>query len=308
MKNTIKLHIWSDTDLRACLYNIHDKNAHIIVYAAEEFEIGNFDAEKMKTRNIDWIFGRSQPQTAEKTDCVGRLHLWWNFFLFKAGETIEFSHLKFNSYSEKKFITLNYKGHSHRCLLMDLIYKKNMQGDGYISWHNIDLDEHYKFRWFTPESLKLNDNFAEQCIQNILPSEYSLALVNLISESDTDNIFITEKTWHAILYGKCFLAQAARGFHHFLEQQGFELYNEIFDYAFDKEENLHKRTSMLLDEIKKIDNKNLDRIHSEIYPKIQRNKQLALRMIKNQTGVPPICQDFKYYHTIIKEAQCRLVL
>lgn len=308
MKNT--KHIWTDLDLKKDLYDVAESQDKLTVFAAEEWAIdGDFDAERMKTKNVDWVFGAAEIYTLENTHKVGRVHLWWNFFLFKAVESLHVSHLDIaNTNYEKVFITLNNLGHYHRCVLIDIIYKKDMQNLGYISWHNKSIDGRYTFKYFKPKTKIIDMEFCKNQTQNIPPKKYEKAFVNLVSESTIDIVFITEKTWHAILCEKCFLVQAAPGFHKILENKGFLLYDEIFDYAFDSEPDVEKRTDMLLEQINNLRHKDLKIIHNTILPKIIKNKKLALDMIKNQTDVPEICKEFKYYNNILEESKCRLDL
>ena len=49
--------------------------------------------------------------------------------------------------------------------------------------------------------------------------------------------YFTEKTWKQFLYEKPFISIGVKGSNHSLLDLGFELYDEIFDYSFDLEEN-----------------------------------------------------------------------
>jgi len=49
--------------------------------------------------------------------------------------------------------------------------------------------------------------------------------------------YFTEKTWKQFLYEKPFISIGVKGSNHSLLNLGFELYDEIFDYSFDLEEN-----------------------------------------------------------------------
>jgi hypothetical protein len=139
-----------------------------------------------------------------------------------------------------------------------------------------------------------------------LPAEYNDALFNLVAESTVDTIFITEKTWHPILAEKPFLVLAAPGLHHFLKSKGYKLFDNIIDYSFDLEPDLEKRTDMLVQQLKKLENQNYSSLYSDMKYICKHNKNLAITHIKNQEGVPNIAKQFKYYQRIIQEAQCKL--
>lgn len=308
MPKKVQYHIWSD-NLKEKLSNLKNSKANIQIFAAEEYEVGGgFDALQIKHRGqIDWVFGRANVKEHENVHKVGNVYLWWNHFLFKSFEPLQIDHLNLsNDIFKKTYITLNTIGHQHRCFLLDNIYRNDMQEYGYISWHNKSVDEHYRFKHFIPRKITLDKQYKKTFIQNRLPEHFDTAFVNLVSESTVDYIFITEKTWHPILAEKCFLCQAAKGFHNFLKSKGFELYTEIFNYDFDRETDYKKRTLMLLEQIRKLQQEDLTELYYLIRPKIKHNKNHAIDMIRNQTDVPHVCKEFKYYNNIFEENKWKL--
>ena len=66
----------------------------------------------------------------------------------------------------------------------------------------------------------------------MIPEFYRYSLIDLINESDVEQIFFTEKTWRAVLMGKIPLVFAAPNFYQAFQQLGFQLHDEI-DYSFD---------------------------------------------------------------------------
>lgn len=128
----------------------------------------------------------------------------------------------------------------------------------------------------------------------------------MIAESTTDGIFLTEKTWHAILIAKPFVVVGATGLHKFLEEKGFELYTELFDYSFDSVSNEDERIKLICDNLQRLSEKDYTDLCDSVQEKCYRNQKLALSMVKNQKDVPKMALESNYCCTIIKEAQCRL--
>tara|TARA_Y100001937_G_C7133208_1_gene338636 strand:- start:1588 stop:2613 length:1026 start_codon:yes stop_codon:yes gene_type:complete len=111
--------------------------------------------------------------------------------------------------------------------------------------------------------------------------------LNVINEThEDDTIFFTEKTWKPILNLQLFLYYGVDhppSYYHSLEMFGFKLYDEIFDYHNDPEEEILKFCSMPLQQIEAMIFKVKDKM---IY-----NQQLAINTDWRE----------KYLKTIYKE-------
>ena len=94
---------------------------------------------------------------------------------------------------------------------------------------------------------------------------------------------MTEKTIKAFFYEKPFLVHSVKGYYEWLTSNGFVLYDELFNYSFDKEEDM-KRIKMFVDECKRIlDMKLTDLIYiiSTLKDKLKHNNDLC-RKINNK--------------------------
>lgn len=304
-----QLYIWSDTNIVNELYKL-DPTSRAVVYCAEEYIVNDeFNPFKLNnSKNISYIFGSAgiektiYKQYIDNSKCVD---FWYNFWLYLALWQIDLTNLTTPTNS-CLFISLNYNAHDHRCLLLDTLEKYNLIKNNIISWHGVNISTTYKWNYWNPKVMQLSDTFAINQRQSCIPAEYNDVLFNLIAETTIEVVFLTEKTWHAILCEKPFLVLGAPGFHAFLKSKGYKLFDSIIDYSFDQEENLEKRIEMLIQELKKLENQNYQAIYQDIKYICKHNKQLAIEHIKSQEGIPENAKQFKYYQMIIKEAQCRL--
>lgn len=98
-----------------------------------------------------------------------------------------------------------------------------------------------------------------------------------------------------LIFGKPFLVFGPVGFHEMLSvEYGFQLYDEIFDYSFDKEPDLDIRCNMLLQNVKRVYNLSTDELqelHNKVLPKLLFNSQLAKKLSVDQQNIPAIINE-----------------
>jgi hypothetical protein len=157
-----------------------------------------------------------------------------------------------------KYIYMNNNDHIWRCKLMDLVAKNNLINHGAVSWHKLHCN--YPWQYFKPKILKLTDSFSDSFNSYTLPEEYDSSFMQLVSESTTNALFITEKTAKPLFTCKPFLVASVQGYHAHLKKLGFEPYTEIFDYSFDDEIDEDIRYEKLLTNLIKICNYSEDHI------------------------------------------------
>lgn len=120
--------------------------------------------------------------------------------------------------------------------------------------------------------------------QETLPIEFTQSFMQLVTESDEDIVFYSEKTATPILLNKPFLVASCVNFHKSLEQRGFQLYTELFDYGFDSESDIVLRYEGLIENVKRISmlsKQQLEILHKQIFEKLVFNKQHAMNLINN---------------------------
>ena len=96
-----------------------------------------------------------------------------------------------------------------------------------------------------------------------IPREYFESCIDIVTESLVEfSTHFSEKTYKQIFYKKPFITIAGPYYYETLSDYGFELYDEIFNYDFDSEENYEKRIDNILMQIKELNSLSLREIKS----------------------------------------------
>jgi hypothetical protein len=202
-----------------------------------------------------------------------------------------------------------------RCLLIDYLAKNNMINDNYVSWagtkdgNKCYPENGYKFRWWRPETLVIQDTWknmntlwhTEPIGSYMLPPEdaFKDSAMSLIAESHVDEFFVTEKTALAIFHKRPFLVFSQPNWHKNLKRMGFELFEEIVDYEFDNEIDQEKRCEMLISQLKRLVDWDYNDLLSITKNKTEHNYNKLLNYKKRKSAPKIIQQIFKYKAPII---------
>jgi hypothetical protein len=164
-------------------------------------------------------------------------------------------------------------------MLIDRLFRDNIvNNDNLISWQNKKVDQSYKFNWFEPKQI-LVDDFQESQFNTQRHPRYNNTFLHLVPETSNEHFFITEKTVKPLIFGRPFIIYSKPGFNHMLKDMGFELYDEIIDYSFDLKEDRLEHCELLVQQLKKINGmsfEELESINQKLIPKLKRNQQRAL--------------------------------
>lgn len=216
------------------------------------------------------------------------------------------------------YVCLNNIVKYHRCVLMDMLAKHDLIKHGAITWRGVvngEVESDYKFNYWKPEKLFLDQGLDTRFFQETMPQEFAHSFMQLVTESDDVDTFFSEKTVTPMLLNKPFLVASCVGFHKELKKQGFELYDELFDYSFDDEPDMYIRYEKLLENIKPyigLNQYELKEKYDKVADKITHNRTLAhlyamhvpseiirlhLLVDKNVTGYDGPLNIIKYIYT-----------
>lgn len=300
-------------------HNHYDK---IIIFGQNEWQYYAFpqyndliDLCKSKNQTLHIITAAHKVFEKHRLDNV-EVYFWDTYWIGKTFEAlcrkdniIKKINLDKDTDYKYHFICLNSRAHPHRCLLVDLLAKNNLFDNGVISLHqNSSI---YQWKYFTYRPLILNDIYAIHKDQYYPPDEYYNSFVQIISESPDKGIILSEKTAIPLILGKPFLIANAAGYHKFLQEKGFKLYEEIFDYSFDEISDETLRYETMLENIKKLITvplPELNYLKNKIKDKLIYNKKLAKEIAYDESLYPDIAKDvIKYYNETGKIIDLHLI-
>jgi hypothetical protein len=189
-----------------------------------------------------------------------------------------------NNKFEKLFVCLNNRSHTHRSQLIDSLYKNNLFDYGKISWKQEDrILNNHQFKFWDETKLILDDDKQEFYYD-------SKCFLNLVSESISERLFFSEKTFKPILTEQTFFCFGFPNQNIYLKNYGFELYDEIFNYNFDVSANIEKRIEGVIQNLNNIKNYKLEDLYDSVKEKIQFNKENALFILEKD---PYISEDIR---------------
>lgn len=190
-----------------------------------------------------------------------------------------------NGYNDYKFTIpyscFNHRAKEHRVKLIDRLAKEKILDKGLVSFLGAG-DHNVKFKHYNGRVLKLGDNF-DQDHPYIFNKKYFESFLHVATESWTENFFLTEKTTMRLLFGLPFLTLGCRHFHKKLQDMGFVLYDEIFDYEFDNATLVHSRITGIVKNIHHVLNNDVNDMYQKIKPALEWNRKLALEYVNGKT-------------------------
>lgn len=182
-------------------------------------------------------------------------HDWFWFYMYNRHHQKTFN----IDHSSKKydFLYLNKLGREHRKQLYSKM-KSNMMLDNslysYLDQKDpVRLPKQYEAPWIQNGIYQMQNINGQD--QDLFEPPYNDTTCSLITESNvlsTDEIFITEKIWKAIIMKHVFIVYGNYKTLDCMKQQGFKTFNDIFDESYDQEPNHQKREAKIIDLCNKI--------------------------------------------------------
>ena len=198
------------------------------------------------------------------------------------------------------YITMNNRIKLHRAQMMDILAKYYLIDLGAVGWKNDNcFNTRYQYKYWEPTPLYLDCNIHDDINQDILPIEFKHSFMQLVAESEEEKFMISEKTAVPLLFNKPFLVVSCKNFHKNLQELGFQIYDEVFDYGFDSIDDQYTRVVEVVKNVhrlRKYDNTQLQELTEQLRPKLRHNRQLAINYLKRTSNM------FKsYYDTITRQ-------
>jgi hypothetical protein len=198
------------------------------------------------------------------------------------------------------FISMNKAPKVHRAIMMDMLAKHNIMDKGVVIWR--ELNQIHQFEYWNQE-IMLCDQTDNRMLfqQETLPLEYALSFMQLVPESHDTIFSLSEKTAMPLFFNKPFLVAGSMHYHRLLQDLGFKLYDELFDYSFDDVSDIKVRYDLIAENIKKYSNKStteLKELYDMVYEKCVHNKKVALRLATDSSLVPTVWRDLINYQLV----------
>jgi hypothetical protein len=143
-------------------------------------------------------------------------------------------------------------------------------------------------------ALKVNSHLHHQTLFQIVNETH-------VKDWNKTSIFFSEKTFRTIGHMQPFLIFGQQGCNHKLEEYGFKLYTELFDYSFDFEPNVKRRYQKLLSTVEDAVNKLNTMTHDE---QIEWKYSCAEKIKHNFKLITNLETDRPKFEELIKELQC----
>lgn len=201
--------------------------------------------------------------------------------------------------SSRLFSCYNHNYQTSRGRLVDLLAKHKLISSNVVTFH---YPEKYNWTYHDGSRLVDEEDFIlnkpnSLFLPNIIPKSQTSTFMDIVTESryDFDEYFVTEKTLKSVMLFRPFLTLSCQGFHQYLVNQfGFKLYDEIFDYSFDNESLVEDRINGIIKNIKntKKDFKKLNLLYDSIKPKLLHNKNQIEEIFSNKNLIVP--QSLKF--------------
>jgi len=330
--DTFPYHVWSFQNGPAkqidTIEYFHDRSKTLNICCLHEPDIDTPTPRFKENYKYDWgdtevnILYCIHPKNADFRYSPSNLlqptrHYFPIFWLYQT--FIDMGHHKLNPFKKeyqervstsnatKHFVSFNAAMRPHRIAVLELLYRKNLLKNNYYSLISKPVEEAVYKRWWGKTNwnslFELEDievpicdpyNFTADRNYYRYGLNYTDSAFQAVSETTTNTILWSEKTFSPILNSKPFLLYGARNINETLTEYGFKLYDNIFDYSFDDEEDDIKRAIMYVEEIERVTNKYSPQdIYNGCKNIASYNLENAFNIIKNKLYFSELFQEWE---------------
>jgi len=187
-------------------------------------------------------------------------------------ETLAYDYFKrqcYNEYTGTPGISLSRVNREHRSLAHFLLYTNNLEKDFKISQNTLTAEQinytkqHYplnynfeKWAETLPRTID-TENFDQSQKIELNTNLHNSSIFQIVNETHVKtwkntSLFFSEKTFRPIALMQPFLIFGQPGCNKKLEQFGFKLFYDVFDYEFDTIEDTKKRYLAIIDNCKRV--------------------------------------------------------
>ncbi len=180
---------------------------------------------------------------------------------------------RFNPIDDKfLFLSYNRQPRHHRIVLALDLLESNLFHRGLISLNRLTHPmpananpEHAEFiRNNTPFIIDSRYSLFYNLACNITKEDYDRTFISLVTETlvDDGTLFFSEKVWKPIMVGHPFLLYGNQHSLKYLKSLGYQTFDRWIDETYDNEPNRDVRCKMIVNELKKFENKTIEELKS----------------------------------------------
>lgn len=165
---------------------------------------------------------------------------------------------------DEKYLYLSYNRNQryHRVLLQCLLLENNLLNKGLVSCGKLDTEEFdylleihplvSELEKITP--IEIDKSLETNWANDISEQDYNRTFLSLVTEThyDKNTLFLSEKIFKPIYMGHPFIVLGNPHTLKKLKSMGYKTFSNWWDESYDDEENLYKRTEMIVNILKKL--------------------------------------------------------
>lgn len=301
--------VWGET-VAADLITLIDnkvKIKYVVIVGPEEYEAPDFFTSREQYKFFQGYLKFHNIKLIHITSAVMDPAINYRYYVNKETDTISwesyFAHQVISGQVDrdltpfghdktidKHFISLNGRAHPWRCMFMDHMAKYNLIDNGYVSWHNSeDWQYGYDFKYWKPKIMKFDRRWMNTTdgILDLLypPEQFKSSLFSVISESNMNCLFVTEKTYIPIFHKRPFIIFGAPNFHKYLASKGYKLFDEVIDYSFDEVDDDQTRCDMMMQQVEKICSYDVYELKALLQKKVEHNFKNMIHRVTNKQDI-----------------------
>lgn len=131
--------------------------------------------------------------------------------------------------------------------------------------------EKFKFPIVVEDDWVLGGNF---CVTNN-SKLYGQVMINYVTENSVQQEFITEKIWQPIFSGQLFYVLGPKNYIQHLRDIGIDVFDDYINHSYDSENNLDKKIDLILNDLDRLMQMNLDKVWQDTYTRRLKNFDLV---------------------------------
>lgn len=210
-------------------------------------------------------------------------------------------YMNFHNKTDLLYTCYNRRNEVARAMLVDELARENLLQYGIVTYHQ-PVDATWKYhngtKLMDEPDYEINTQYNPKYAPSNYPASMMRGFFDIVTESRfaPGEYFITEKTLKSIMLLRPFIAFSSTGYstEYLAKYIGLELYDEMFDYEFDRCDSLEQRIDGIITNVTRLKNqipdlKTKHSIYKKLIPKLIRNRNKIVDIFFDKTKIVPDC-------------------